>query len=60
MTIQISENLTKNNNLHAGNLVREAAKLMNGGGGGQAMFATAGGTDAGKLAEAMDFVKNSI
>jgi alanyl-tRNA synthetase len=60
LTIQISENLTKTNNLHAGNLVREAAKLMNGGGGGQAMFATAGGTDAGKLAEAMDWVKNSI
>jgi alanyl-tRNA synthetase len=33
---------------------------MNGGGGGQAMFATAGGTDAEKLAEAMDFVKNNI
>jgi alanyl-tRNA synthetase len=60
LTIQISENLTKTNNLHAGNLVREAAKLMNGGGGGQAMFATAGGTEADKLAEAMDFVKNSI
>jgi alanyl-tRNA synthetase len=60
LTIQISENLTKTNNLHAGNLVREAAKLMNGGGGGQAMFATAGGTDAEKLADAMDFVKNSI
>ncbi|MEY4902755.1 MAG: hypothetical protein RLZZ292_570 [Bacteroidota bacterium] len=60
LTIQISENLTKNNNLHAGNLVREAAKLMNGGGGGQAMFATAGGTDAEKLAEAMDWVKNNI
>jgi alanyl-tRNA synthetase len=60
LTIQISENLTKTNNLHAGNLVREAAKLMNGGGGGQAMFATAGGTDAEKLVEAMDWVKENI
>lgn len=33
---------------------------MNGGGGGQAMFATAGGTDAGKLGAAMAFVKGKI
>jgi len=45
LTIIISENLVKEKGLHAGNLVRELAKEINGGGGGQAHFATAGGTN---------------
>jgi len=39
---------------HAGNLLREVAKIAGGGGGGRADFATAGGKDAGKVGEAMD------
>ncbi len=38
---------------HAGNLVREIAKLAGGGGGGKAEFATAGAKDASKLEEAL-------
>jgi alanyl-tRNA synthetase len=42
--------------LHAGNLVREIAKIAGGGGGGRPDFATAGGRDPGKLQEALDAV----
>jgi alanyl-tRNA synthetase len=38
---------------HAGNLLREVARIAGGGGGGQAQFATAGGRDPAKVAEAL-------
>ncbi len=43
LTVMISKNLIESRGLHAGNLVREAAKLIQGGGGGAPHFATAGG-----------------
>ena len=46
--------------LHAGNLVREVAKIAGGGGGGRADFAQAGGRDPGKLAEALAAVPGLI
>jgi alanyl-tRNA synthetase len=42
--------------MHAGNLVRDAARLMGGGGGGRPTMAQAGGKDATRLAEALDSV----
>ena len=44
------------NNLNAGTLVREAAKLIKGGGGGAAHFATAGGKDTTGIDAAVDKV----
>jgi alanyl-tRNA synthetase len=46
--------------LHAGNLVREVAKITGGGGGGRPDFAQAGGRDPGKLQAALDAVPSLI
>jgi alanyl-tRNA synthetase len=60
LTVMISENLIKEKNLNAGNIVRELAKEIHGGGGGQAFFATAGGKDSkgieGALLKARTFI----
>ncbi|MEZ4862969.1 MAG: alanine--tRNA ligase [Caldilineaceae bacterium] len=43
--------------MHAGNLVRDVAKVIGGGGGGRPNLAQAGGRDAAKLDEALAGVK---
>ena len=53
LTVAISDNLVKENGLNAGQMVREAAKLIQGGGGGQPHFATAGGKNADGLQDAV-------
>ena len=45
LNVIISEDLVKEHGLNAGQMVREAAKLIQGGGGGQPHFASAGGKD---------------
>jgi alanyl-tRNA synthetase len=45
LTVMIAENLVKDRGLNAGNIIRELAKEVQGGGGGQPFFATAGGKD---------------
>ena len=45
ITLMISKDLVEENNWNAGQMIRELAKLIKGGGGGQPFFATAGGTD---------------
>lgn len=44
----------------AGNLVKEAAQIAGGNGGGRPDFAQAGGKDASKIAEAVATVKDSL
>ena len=53
LTVMISKNLVESKQLNAGQLVREAAKLIKGGGGGAPHFATAGGKDAAGLEDAV-------
>jgi alanyl-tRNA synthetase len=55
LTVMISDNLVATG-LKAGALVKEAAKLIKGGGGGQPHFATAGGKDVDGLSAAVDKV----
>lgn len=56
LSVMISEDLVKEHGLNAGQMVREAAKLIKGGGGGQPHFATAGGKDVDGLSAAVDKV----
>ncbi|QTV06960.1 alanine--tRNA ligase [Faecalibacter bovis] len=61
ITISIAKNLVADKGLHAGNIVKEIAKHINGGGGGQPFLATAGGKEVAgldaALVQAEDFVK---
>ena len=56
LTVMMTEDVVKDHNLNAGQLVREAAKLIQGGGGGQPHFATAGGKNPDGLSAAVDAI----
>ncbi len=56
LTIMMSDDLVSDHGLNAGQMVREAAKLIQGGGGGQPHFAQAGGKNADGLSTAVDKV----
>lgn len=60
IAVIIDEEVMKEKNLHAGNIVKELAKEMKGGGGGQPYFATAGGSDASGLERAIDKGKSFV
>ena len=54
VAVAFSDNLIKEKNMHAGNVIKTIAKEINGGGGGQANFATAGGTNVGGIDKALE------
>ena len=56
LTVMMSDDVVKDHGLNAGQLVREAAKLIQGGGGGQPHFATAGGKKPDGLSAAVDAI----
>ncbi|RYU92029.1 alanine--tRNA ligase [Mucilaginibacter terrigena] len=60
ITVMIDEILVKEKGLHAGNIVKELAKEVKGGGGGQPFFATAGGSDISGIDNALAKAKSFV
>jgi alanyl-tRNA synthetase len=60
ISVAVADNLIKEKDLHAGNIVRELAKEINGGGGGQPSFATAGGKDPNGISNALKKAESYI
>jgi alanyl-tRNA synthetase len=56
ITVMLSENLVTERGLNASNIVRELAKDIQGGGGGQAFYATAGGKNKEGLPRVLEKV----
>lgn len=60
LTIMISNNLVEEYGLNAGQLIREVAQAIKGGGGGQPFFATAGGSNPDGINSAIDQAESLI
>ena len=60
LMLMLSDDLVKFSGLNAGKMVREAAKHIQGGGGGQPHFATAGGKNPQGLAVALGAIKEAL
>jgi len=60
LTVMISDNLVSTKNLNAGSIIREIAKEIQGGGGGQAFYATAGGKNPEGLIKAIEKAKSFV
>ncbi|MFR0676553.1 alanine--tRNA ligase [Dysgonomonas mossii] len=60
LTVMLSDDLVKDQGLNASQLVRDAAKHIQGGGGGQSHFATAGGKNTEGLTKALNEIIEKI
>ena len=60
VAVMIGEKLAATNKFHAGNMVKELAREIDGGGGGQPFFATAGGKNLGGLGAVLDKARKLI
>jgi alanyl-tRNA synthetase len=60
LTVILSKNIVEEKGLDAGKIVRELGKHIQGGGGGQAHFATAGGKNPAGIDEALTAAKELV
>ncbi|MEA3446360.1 MAG: alanine--tRNA ligase-related protein, partial [Bacteroidota bacterium] len=60
LSVMISHNLVEEKGLNAGQIIRELAKEIQGGGGGQAFFATAGGKNPAGIEKALDKAREIV
>ncbi|MFN0200002.1 MAG: DHHA1 domain-containing protein, partial [Bacteroidia bacterium] len=60
LSVIMSDDLAESKKYHAGNLVKELAKEIQGGGGGQPFYATAGGKKSEGLAAAIEKVTSLV
>ena len=60
LTCYVSKEIVESKNLNAGTIVRELGKHIQGGGGGQPFFATAGGKNPGGIKDALNAAKDYI
>ena len=60
LTIMIADNVVKEKNLNAGVMIKELAKQIKGGGGGQPFYATAGGSDVNGLQTAVEMGRSLV
>ncbi|MFH0893065.1 MAG: DHHA1 domain-containing protein, partial [Bacteroidota bacterium] len=60
LTVMISENLVKEKELNASKIIRELSKEIQGGGGGQDFYATAGGKNIDGISTALAMAEKMI
>jgi len=60
LSVIISDNLVKEKKLNAGTMIRDLAKEIQGGGGGQPFYATAGGSNLSGLGKALEKARSLL
>ncbi|MDH5609978.1 MAG: DHHA1 domain-containing protein, partial [Cyclobacteriaceae bacterium] len=60
LTVMLADSLVADYGLNASDLVRDMARAVNGGGGGQPFYATAGGKELGGLDKALEIARGHI